>query len=266
MRTLLALGLGLAISEAAMQGMLENAFYPALLLIFIIASLGVPIPEDIPLILAGVILKTHPHIAAPIPAFLVSMVGIMTGDIILYSLGRRWGRDVFAHRTVAWLITPRRLDMMTERFHKYGTWACFFGRFMMGVRAIMCLTAGVTRFPFYKFFLADFAGALLSVPFFILLGYLFADMLDKLKVYLAGAQVILGVVIGAVIAIVIWYEVRRYRKMRAQNMADRAAETAGPPPETPPAAKVGSAPPPITPVSKEPAFGGKRPIRADAEA
>lgn len=272
MRMVLALGMGLAISEATMQGMLESAFYPALLLIFIIASLGVPIPEDIPLILAGVILKTHPHIATPIPAFLVSMAGIMSGDVILYSLGRRWGRDVFAHRSVAWLITPRRLELMTERFHKYGVWACFFGRFMVGVRALMCLTAGVTRFPFFKFFVADFCGALLSVPFFIALGYFFADMLDQLKVYLAGAQTIIGVIIGLTIAIVVWYEVRRFRKMRAQDKAERAAEAAqavlgG---DSPIASKSSAAPlspgAPQPPAMKESAFTAKRGLRADAEA
>lgn len=273
MRMILALGLGLAISESAIQGMLESAFYPALLLIFIVASLGVPIPEDIPLILAGVILKTHPHIASPIPAFLVSMVGIMSGDIILYSLGRRWGRDVFAHRSVAWLITPRRLEMMTERFHMYGVWACFFGRFMVGVRAMMCLTAGVTRFPFHKFFLADFCGALLSVPFFIALGYIFANMLDQLKAYVAGAQTIIAVVVGLVIAIVVWYEVRRFRRMRAQHKAERAAEAAHtavePEPKTLSKSNANSgpagSPSASVPTAKEPPFTAKRALRADAE-
>src|SRR5262245_1084682 len=223
MRPLLAVTLALAISQSTMQGLLETAFYPALLLVFIIASLGIPIPEDIPLIAAGVILKTNPHVASWPGALLVSMIGIMSGDVILYHLGKKWGRHVFEHRSVAWLITPRRMQIMTERFHRYGVWACFFGRFMVGVRAIMCLTAGVTRFPFWKFFVADFCGALLSVPFFIGLGFVFAHMLDSLKSYIAEVQTIVGALIAIVIAAVVWYEFRRLRKMRE---ADAAAEAA----------------------------------------
>jgi len=226
MRPLLAVTVALAISQSTMQDWLETAFYPALLLVFIIASLGIPIPEDIPLIAAGVILKTSPHVASWPGALIVSLIGIMSGDVILYHLGKKWGRNVFEHRSVAWLITPRRLEIMTERFHRYGVWACFFGRFMVGVRAIMCLTAGVTRFPFWKFFVADFCGALLSVPFFIGLGYVFAHMLDSLKTYIAEVQTIVGGLIALVIACVIWYEVRRFRKMREENAAAMQAEAA----------------------------------------
>jgi membrane protein DedA with SNARE-associated domain len=233
MRPLLALTLALAISQSHMQQLLETAFYPALLLVFIVASLGIPIPEDIPLIAAGVILKTNPHVASWPGALLVSMIGIMSGDMILYNLGRKWGREVFAHRSVAWLITPRRLEIMTERFHRYGVWACFFGRFMVGVRAIMCLTAGVTRFQFWKFFLADFCGALLSVPFFIGLGYMFAHMLDSLKSYIAEVQTIVGAAIGLIIAGVIWYEFRRLRKMREADAAAERASSAPPDPAVP---------------------------------
>lgn len=207
----------LALSAEWFTEILRHGFYPILLSVFVIASLGVPIPEDIPLIAAGVMLKTHPEIASWPLTIIVSLIGIMSGDVILYSLGRKWGREVFSHKSVAWLITPRRLEIMTEKFHDYGVWMCFFGRFMVGVRAVMCLTAGVTRFPFWKFFLADFCGALLSAPFFIVLGYLFAHALDQVKGYMVNVQYFL---IGAVVivGIAIWrYEVRRMKKQRAED-------------------------------------------------
>lgn len=227
--------LAAAAFQDLVQGWLEHAFYPSLLLVFVIASLGVPIPEDIPLIAAGVVLKTHPHVASWTGTLLVSLVGIMSGDIILYSLGRRWGRQVFEHRSVSWLITPRRLELMTERFHRYGVWMVFFGRFMMGVRAVMCLTAGITRYTFWKFFLADLAGAVLSIPFFVVLGYLFAGMLPQLQTMLGRFQIVLGIVIALVVAGVIYYEVRRMRRQRA---ADLAAASAQPPPAAPSALPV----------------------------
>ena len=45
------------------QGWMAHAFYPVLLLVLVAASLGVPIPEDVPLIAAGVILSQQPEAA-----------------------------------------------------------------------------------------------------------------------------------------------------------------------------------------------------------
>ncbi len=224
--------------ENTIQALLETAFYPALLGVFVIASLGVPIPEDIPLILAGVILRTHPEIASWGPTLLVSAIGIMSGDLILYTAGRMWGDDVFSHRSVRWLITPARLRMMKRRFMKNGVWMVFFGRFIVGIRAVMCISAGVTRFPYWKFFLADFAGAALTIPIFIGLGYAFADMLPTLKTYLGNMQLILLGVGVLAIGGYIWYEIHRRAKLEAARVeaeyADEQQNEAPPVSSTPP--------------------------------
>jgi membrane protein DedA with SNARE-associated domain len=230
-RMLMGFQMLLAIDEAVMVNFLAQAFYPLLLLVFVIASLGLPIPEDIPLIAAGIILRTQPEVASWPGALTVSLIGIMSGDIILYSLGRRWGSNVFSHRSVRWIMTPQRMEMMTEKFHRYGVWMCFFGRFMMGVRAVMCMTAGVTRFPFWKFFLADFCGALLSVPFFIVIGYAFAGMLPQLEAYIKGAKwIVLGLV--ALVTLIIF--IRGMRKTKRSQVEFQ--QTATPPTDAPPAA------------------------------
>lgn len=205
---------------------LEQAFYPLLFMIFVIASLGVPIPEDIPLIAAGVILRIHPGTASWTGTLLVSLIGIMSGDIILYTLGRRWGRDVFAHRSVAWLITPDRLASMSAKFARHGVWMVFVGRLFMGVRAVMCLTAGVTHFPFWKFLLADVAGAIVSIPLFVGLGYFFAHMLDTLREYIADVQIALlvaAVVAAAIIVPIVLVRRRRKRLARQKALADELA-------------------------------------------
>ena len=216
-----------SVGEPALQSWLEQAYYPSLLLVFIIASLGVPIPEDMPLIAAGVLLNTHPDIATSWAGTLgVALVGIMSGDMILYSLGRRWGDDVFSHRSVRWLITPPRLETMRARFHRHGTWMVFFGRFVVGVRAVMCLTAGVTRFRFLRFFVADLAGAMVTIPFFVGLGYIFADMLPKLKTVLGGVQWILFVGIALAVGGFIWWEWRRHQRRKLREPAGLSAPPA----------------------------------------
>ena len=194
---------------------LEQAFYPALLLILVTASLGIPIPEDIPLIAAGVILKTHPTIASWHGTIIVALVGIMTGDLVLYTLGKRWGPGIVNHRIVRWMITPTRFARLSQKFHRYGAWLCFFGRFFVGIRGAMCMTAGATGFPYWRFFIADCAGALLSIPFFVFLGFWFAGMIPTLLGYVTDAQTsaLVLVVVVAVVGIVI-YKTRKQRRAR----------------------------------------------------
>ncbi|MFH1747457.1 MAG: DedA family protein [Planctomycetota bacterium] len=216
MRLLLLASLAFLVADSSpIQDLMEHAFYPVLLGILVFASLGLPIPEDFPLIAAGVLLKTHPGLASWWGTIAVAMLGIMTGDLVLYRLGRMWGMDVVNHRFVRRLITPVRLQRTIDKFHKYGTWFCFFGRFFMGVRAVMCMTAGATRFPYWRFFLADFSGALLSVPFFVFLGYWFAGMLPTLRAYVSGVQWLMVLGGAAVVGAVVYYEYRRITRRRA---------------------------------------------------
>jgi len=229
---LLATSLNALNSEVGhVEAWMEQAYYPVLLLILVVASLGVPIPEDIPLIVAGVLLKTQEAHGTVTwyGTFIVALIGIMSGDLVLYTLGRRWGPDVVSHRSVRWLITPKRYARLSAEFQRHGTWMCFVGRFIVGVRAAMCMTAGATRFPYWRFFLADFCGALLSIPFFVVLGYLCADMIPKLLGDLRSAQTLLtAAAIGVVAALLLVYTVRKRRRARrigARREAALAAES-----------------------------------------
>lgn len=212
---------------ARVQGWMQQAFYPALFVILVVASLGVPIPEDIPLIAAGVLLRTHgatdtvSGVASWPGTLIVALVGIMVGDLVLYTLGRRWGADVVNHRSVRWIVTPDRFKRLSRRFLVHGTWFCFFGRFMMGIRAAMCLTAGATHFPYWRFFIADFCGALLSVPLFVCLGYWFAGMIPTLQAYVTGVQAvitIIGVIVMGVLLLA--YRARKRRRMLRHASGD----------------------------------------------
>jgi membrane protein DedA with SNARE-associated domain len=257
-RTLLLATTLLAVADdASIQGWMQDAFYPVLLGVLVVASLGIPIPEDIPLIAAGVLLKLKPGIASWEGTLLVALIGIMSGDLVLYSLGRLWGPGVVNHRYVRRLLTPKRYITLTEKFHRHGVWMVFFGRFFVGIRAAMCLTAGATRYPYYRFFLADLAGAALSIPFFVFLGWWFAGMIPTLRAYMSGAQLIIAVVIvAALVALLLVYRARRRRRVEAlRELRDarreaRARARAGAVPEPLPIGRACGRPP-VSPAEPE---------------
>jgi membrane protein DedA with SNARE-associated domain len=150
---------------------IEQFQYVAIALILFVAGLGVPIPEDIPLIYGGIMagkgmLNVYTH-------FVISMIFIIVGDMSLYLFGARLSHSAQEKNTsrMAKILTPERQGKVDGMFKKYGSWAVFFGRFIAGVRGAVFLSAGMAHFPLWKFVLFDFLAALISVPIWIALGY-----------------------------------------------------------------------------------------------
>lgn len=223
MDSLLALSL---VDPARMQALLEQFFYPGLLGVLIIASLGIPIPEDLPLIGAGVVLKLHPEYGSFPLTVLFGFLGVMSGDTVLYTMGRLWGRGVVKHKSVNWIVTPSRFERAERSFHRWGGWFCFFGRLIVGVRAVMCLVAGATRYPFWRFLVADGAGAMVSVPLFVGIGYLCAGTLAHLVGQVAEVQGVAAAVVGIAVMGFVLYEVRKIRRARRESAEALKVEAA----------------------------------------
>ena len=138
---------------------------------------------------------------------------ILVGDYCLYRIGRRIGDSAEAPGFVQKVLTPAAKEKVNGMFERFGSWAVFFGRFVAGIRAVVFLTAGMSRFPVWKFLLLDLLAALLSVPLWIYLGLWAGEnwevFLEKAKVY--NMWLIAGL---AVVGIAAYFIVKR-RKANA---------------------------------------------------
>lgn len=178
---------------------IEEFQYLAIAFVLFIAGLGVPIPEDIPLIYGGIMsgqgkMNVFIH-------FIVSMVFIIIGDVCLYMIGKRLARsgksDSETPSRLSGLLTEERKQKVTSYFDRYGSWTVFFGRFVAGIRGGVFLTAGMTGFPLRRFILLDGLAALISVPVWIGLGYWFGHEYDVILEQLKEHQLtVLIVIIG----------------------------------------------------------------------
>src|SRR4030095_5406043 len=66
--------------------------YAVLFGMLFLCGLGLPVPEDIPLIVSGILIgngNMHVAIAAPL-----AWAGIIGGDCVLYMLGHRYGLNI----------------------------------------------------------------------------------------------------------------------------------------------------------------------------
>lgn len=158
---------------AILQEFVNRFTYAAILATLLLGSLGVPIPEEMPIIAAGIL--SHEELARWWLALPICVVGVLSGDVVLYWVGHRWGERVLHWRVVRWVLTAPRAERLKQAYRLHAMKTVVMARHVMGLRAAAFLTAGIAHVPFWKFIVADAAAAAVSVTFAFGLAYFFAD-------------------------------------------------------------------------------------------
>ena len=145
--------------------------------VLILCGLGLPIPEDISLIAAGV--SCYLGLTNPLPMILLCLVAVVGGDSFIFLLGYKYGRKLtkkwFFHK----ILPDERLVDVSKKFNERGTKLLFFARFMPGLRAPVFFSAGTLHVPFKTFLFYDGSAAMLSVPLIVGGVFLFGDLFEK---------------------------------------------------------------------------------------
>ncbi|MHB1059521.1 MAG: DedA family protein [Rhodanobacter sp.] len=187
----------------------ENG-YVAVFIALMICGAGLPLPEDITLVAGGVIAGLgYANVHA---MFALAMFGVLLGDSAIFLLGHHYGARILKWRFVARVLTPSRYARVQEKFDRYGNRMLFFARFLPGMRTTVYLTAGTThRVSFLRFLLIDTLAALISVPFWVYLGFFGADNHEWLVKWMHRGQSSLWVLVGILLltVLVLWWKHRR---------------------------------------------------------
>ena len=175
--------------------------------VLFICGLGVPIPEDITLISAGILVSMGKIDFTG--AVAIGFVGVMAGDSLLFFIGRACGRRVFSWPLIRIFATQERIARAEKNINENARFICFIARFFPGLRSVIFLTSGTMGVRPLLFFTLDGLAALISVPLWIYFGYIFGNNVDEL---LAAAQKVqIYLIAGVVVAIAgyIWWKVRK---------------------------------------------------------
>jgi membrane protein DedA with SNARE-associated domain len=191
----------------------ENG-YMAVFIALLLCGAGIPLPEDITLVAGGVIAGLGYADVHTMAA--VTMVGVLAGDAAMFLLGHHYGEHMLQWKPIALLMPPRRYAKMQDKFERYGNRLMFFARFLPGMRTAVYITAGSThRISFWRFLMLDGLAALISVPFWVYLGYFGANRREWLGMWIRRGQSSLWVLGGlAVVALLIWWWWRRQQRGR----------------------------------------------------
>lgn len=196
----------------------EQFPYPGLFLTLVLGSLGLPVPEDVVLLLCGFLITKQ--LIAPVPAVLVAYFGVIASDFIIYSFGRKYGRFIVTHRRFRKILSPERLASFEEKFRKSGTFFIFFGRYLWGLRAQVFLTAGILGVSPRRFMMTDACAAIITVPFMITLGYMGGRQLESFDSSAFPTEHIgVALAVAAVAIALIWrYIMQRKSKTEAKRI------------------------------------------------
>ncbi len=184
--------------------------YGAVFGILILCGLGLPVPEDISLVAGGIISGLGYSDVNIMVA--ISMLGVLGGDGIVYTLGNRSGGRLISSTMGKKMTGNKKYAMIENLFKKHGNKILFAARFMPGLRAPIFFYSGATKVvSFSKFLLIDGFAAIISVPVWISLGYMGANNRVWLMDMVRKSQFGILIALVSVILIVIVFKVLKKR-------------------------------------------------------
>jgi len=191
--------------------------YLAIFVLVILGNMGVPLPEETILLLAGY-LVWQGDLRLPI-VLAIGILSAVVGDNAGYWIGRHYGQGAI-ERYGHWVLgNSKRLESMRGFVTRYGPMGVFAARFLPGLRFMAGPLAGATGVRPLRFVMANVLGAALYVPVAVGLGYAvgygLGDYVARLKrVVGAVERIVLAVAILAALALMGWRARRAARARR----------------------------------------------------
>ena len=205
----------LAISFDTIQGWISAGGYVMLFGLLFACGLGLPLPEDIPLIIGGALVAKG-QMTWPI-AGACAWCGIIGGDCVLYYLARKYGMNVTKAPLIGKHVTQARIEHVERMFEKYGVGVVAICRLFAGIRGAMVIAAGVVRFNFIKFVVADGIAALISGGMFMVFGWWVGQKLTKEVIHEFKEWFIVGAIVLAA-GFILWIVWKRRHPERTPIM------------------------------------------------
>ena len=196
--------------EHFLSGFLSRFTYLAIVGVLSAAGLGVPISEDLTLLLAGA-LAAH-GLTLYWPTLAAGYFGVLIGDGLIHQWGRRMGPRAYAAPLVQKALSPARQEKLRAHFQRHAFLTIVVGRHTPFLRAPVFFLAGASGVGLGKFVLADAISAGITVPAVVTLGFYFGNHLDVVRGHIHEAQLVLGALIAC--GALVWLWRRRKRSLQ----------------------------------------------------
>jgi membrane protein DedA with SNARE-associated domain len=197
--------------------------YLAIFVLMVLESACIPIPSEVTMLFGGALANAAFFEAQgidrePLNFLLVGLVGAvanLVGSWLAYWAGfaggrpliERWGRYIF--------LRAHEIDRAEAWFADHGEAAVFVSRLLPVVRTFISLPAGVARMRFGTFTLYTFLGCLPWTFALAAVGYAVGQQWETVERYLRPISIVVAV---ALVAVLIWWLVRRSRQRHREDV------------------------------------------------
>jgi membrane protein DedA with SNARE-associated domain/rhodanese-related sulfurtransferase len=193
--------------------------YVVIFSIVLLEAIGLPVPAAPALVAAGAAAASR-ILSAP-AVLLLAVLGMLTGDSLLYVLGSYMGWTLLGVLCKVSANPETCILRSAESFYKRGRTTLLIAKFIPGVNSMVAPLAGSMKMAFVEFIALDLVGAGFYALVYGALGFLFRDFLATItRGFQAAEYVVEIVVIGAVIVFII-YRAWLYQKNRIYRIVPR---------------------------------------------
>ncbi|MEX0938131.1 MAG: DedA family protein [Pirellulales bacterium] len=204
------------------ETLLQHGSYLGIVLFLILTGCGLPVPEEVPIVMAGVLsAQGDMHVWL---AFFSCLAGALIGDCVVYGIGYHFGHNLLKrHPRFARFLHAEREAKFEQMIQAHGLKVLFVARFMVGVRSPVYLSAGILRVSFRWFLLTDLLCATLVVSLFFGIAYRFGHQIGN---WIRNAEI--GFTVTAVIAAVVGLAIYYWRARRRAAVSGQPKQIVGP--------------------------------------
>jgi len=201
----------------------QTAGYPVVFIFIAVETMGIPLPGETALIVAGIAASTG-KLSIELVILLAALAAIV-GDNVGYLIGRHYGR-----RIVDWDGGPfpaqrkRLIEVGEPFFERHGPKAVFLGRWVAGLRIASSWLAGINRMKWSTFTFWNALGGICWAASVGLLAYFLGHTAETLIEDVGYVGLAAAV---AVAAVAFWWVKRREHAAFARAEAEADARPAG---------------------------------------
>ncbi|MEZ4323042.1 MAG: VTT domain-containing protein [Myxococcota bacterium] len=158
-----------------------------------LSGIAIPLPEDLPLLAAGMTVERADQLVA---LALAGGLGVLCRDAVFFGLGRAFGEGALRWRLVRRLIGDSRLESARQLVLARGGRAVLAARFLVGFRSAAFLVAGAMGVRVRDFVVWDAVALVVSVPVVLALGAVLGTPLTAAVLWVLDHRLlVLGMVV-----------------------------------------------------------------------
>lgn len=143
----------------------------------------------------------------------LSIIGDIAGDVLLYWMGRIWGMT-FVQKIGKYMgITEKLVLKMEHFFERHGGKTVFSVKSTTGLCWATWVAAGIVKMNFGRFVWYSFLGGIVWSSFLVFMGYFFGELYEQIVEYIKFA----GWIIFGIAALVI-VVINVYKKKKSEDL------------------------------------------------